>query len=141
MPALIVTGGERMIFYEGRKVYMDGDYPAIFLEGKNAHIHKIEWIKHNGKIPKGYVVHHKDENKMNWHIHNLEFLTRGEHLKKHKTTIKRPGVKIIGKKDGLAISFCSIEKAASFCGTYPCSVRRVFNGAQTAANGWKFERV
>ena len=27
-----------MIFYEGHKVYMNGEYPAIFLNGKNQHI-------------------------------------------------------------------------------------------------------
>lgn len=34
-----------MIFYEGHKVYMNGEYPAIFLNGKNQHIHRLEWIK------------------------------------------------------------------------------------------------
>ena len=69
--------------YEGHKVYMNGEYPAIFLDGKNQHIHRLEWIKHHGEIPKGFIVHHKDEDKTNWNIDNLELLNRGEHLLKH----------------------------------------------------------
>lgn len=40
-----------MIFYDGHKVYMNGKYPAIFLNGQNQHIHRLEWEKYNGKIP------------------------------------------------------------------------------------------
>ena len=41
-------------FYDGHKVYMNGKYPAIFLNGKNVHVHRLEWEKYNGEIPKGY---------------------------------------------------------------------------------------
>lgn len=71
-------------FYEGHKVYLDGEYPAICLNGKNVHIHKLEWVKHYGDIPKGSVIHHKDENKCNWDITNLELLSRKEHLERHR---------------------------------------------------------
>ena len=54
-----------MIFYDGHKVYMNGKYPAICLNGQNQHVHRLEWEKHNGKIPEGFIVHHKDENKLN----------------------------------------------------------------------------
>lgn len=42
------------------------------------------WEKKNGKIPKGYVLHHKDRNPLNDTIDNLEILTRAEHLEVHR---------------------------------------------------------
>ena len=129
-----------MIFYDGHKVYMNGNYPAIFLNGQNQHVHRLEWEKHNGKIPEGFIVHHKDENKLNWSIENLELLSRGDHIKKHKNIVKRPGIKVFATKDGLTLEFDSIEKAAEFCGTYTSTVRRIFNGKQKQTNGWTFER-
>ena len=60
-----------MIFYEGHKVYMNGEYPAIFLNGENQHIHRLEWIKHYGKIPKGHVIMFLDGDNTNFDISNL----------------------------------------------------------------------
>lgn len=129
-----------MIFYEGHKVYMNGKYPAIFLNGENKHVHRLEWEKHNGKIPNGFIVHHKDENKLNWNIDNLELLSRSEHIRRHKNIVHRPGVKIIAIKDDENLLFESIEKAAEYCQTYTCSIRRILNGKQRQANGWFFKR-
>ena len=130
-----------MIFYEGHKVYMNGKYPAICIDGRNHHIHILEWVKYNGEIPKGMVVHHKDENKMNWNISNLELLTRAEHIRKHKEVVHRKGVLVRAKKDNIVKLFDSIQDAAIFCNTYPCSIQRCFKGKQNKANGWEFERV
>lgn len=129
-----------MITYNGHKVYMNGDYPAIFLNGQNHHVHRLEWEKYHGKVPTGAIVHHIDGNKLNWHISNLQLLSRSEHLKHHKDIVKRPGIKVIAKKDGLELTFNSIEEAAEFCGTYTSSVQRIFKGKQRTANGWTFER-
>lgn len=41
-------------------------------------LHRLEWEKHHGPIPKGHVVIFKDGNKNNIHINNLECLTRAE---------------------------------------------------------------
>lgn len=119
---------------------MNGEYPAIYVNGKTKHIHRIEWQKHYGDIPNGCVIHHKDENKLNWDINNLEPITRSEHLKKHKNVVKRPGIEVIARKDELELTFDSIEQAAEFCGTYTACLQRIFNGKQKTANGWTFER-
>lgn len=71
-------------FFEGHRVYMDGEYPAIFLDGKNTHVHRLEWIKHFGAIPDGFVIHHKNEDKTDWNISNLELLSRKDHLATHR---------------------------------------------------------
>lgn len=50
-------------------------------------LHVYMWEKYNGKIPKGYEIHHKDENKGNNEIANLMCMTRKEHLKWHAENI------------------------------------------------------
>lgn len=46
-------------------------------------LHVYVWQKHNGEVPKGYNVHHIDENKDNNDISNLELLTAYDHLSLH----------------------------------------------------------
>lgn len=77
---------------------MNGDYPAIFLNGKNVHVHRLEWIKHHGEIPEGFVVHHKDEDKMNWDIENLELISRGDHVLRHIENLHYEGSHKFGEK-------------------------------------------
>ena len=54
------------------------------LDGKNHHLHRYVWEQANGPIPKNMVIHHKDFNRGNWSLDNLEMLTRAEHIKCHK---------------------------------------------------------
>ena len=130
-----------LIFYDEHKVYMNGDYPAIFLDGKNQHIHRLEWMKHHGEIPKDCIIHHKDHNKLNWHIDNLELLDRSQHIYEHKCVVHRKGVKVIAVKGDEILMFDSIEDASDYCGTYPSNIQRIFRGKQKTANGWVFMRV
>ncbi len=46
-------------------------------------LHQAVWVAHFGPIPKGYEIHHKDENPLNNDIANLECLTRSEHGLRH----------------------------------------------------------
>lgn len=46
-------------------------------------LHVYVWESINGEIPKGYHVHHKDENKRNNELDNLELITAHEHLSLH----------------------------------------------------------
>jgi hypothetical protein len=41
------------------------------------------WIAENGPIPKGFVVHHIDEDVTNNDLSNLQLLSRSEHAKHH----------------------------------------------------------
>jgi len=129
-----------MLFYENHKVFMNGEYPAIYLEGKTVHVHRLEWLKHHGEIPSDCIIHHKDENKLNWDIENLELMTRTDHIRKHNDIVHKKPIKVIAKKDCVILSFKSIEEAAEFCGTYTSCIHRIFNGKQKLANGWTFQR-
>lgn len=46
-------------------------------------LHRFLWMYLNGEIPEGYDVHHKDFNKDNNSIDNLQLLTKDEHAKIH----------------------------------------------------------
>ncbi len=50
-------------------------------------LHRHNWIKKNGQIPNGYELHHKDENKLNNDVSNLELLTTSEHTRLHSLLI------------------------------------------------------
>lgn len=60
------------------------------IDGKRKRLHVYVWEKYNGTVPKGYQVHHIDENKKNNEINNLEALTAYQHQHLHaEERIKR----------------------------------------------------
>lgn len=71
------------IFYKNIefKIYKNEKYYSNFNLKKR--LHQYVWEQEVGEIPKGYHVHHKDGNKLNNLIENLELLTMQEHLSKH----------------------------------------------------------
>lgn len=51
--------------------------------GRYVYLHREVYEMHYGPIPSGYIVHHKDGNKLNNSIENLELLSRAEHASVH----------------------------------------------------------
>lgn len=49
----------------------------------SSYLHRAVWQYHNGEIPEGFAVHHKDHNKANNRIENLELLSHSDHSKHH----------------------------------------------------------
>lgn len=49
----------------------------------NKLLHRLIFEKFYGPIPKGYHVHHKDENKLNNCIMNLQILPKKQHHSQH----------------------------------------------------------
>lgn len=47
------------------------------------HAHRFVWENVYGEIPKGFHVHHKDGNKSNNDISNLEVMSASDHIKMH----------------------------------------------------------
>jgi len=46
--------------------------------------HRLVWIlEHNGDVPEGWDIHHKDGNKLNNSVSNLEICTHVEHTVNH----------------------------------------------------------
>lgn len=65
--------------FNGESYYKCGFY----FQKKGRRLHRAVWEDHNGPIPKGYHVHHKDGDTSNNDIANLELLHGGEHLSLH----------------------------------------------------------
>ena len=51
-------------------------------------LHRIVWELFNGPIPEKHVIHHKDHNKLNDRLDNLEMLTISDHMKHHRKDLK-----------------------------------------------------
>ena len=49
------------------------------------YLHRLIYEEHYGEIPKGHIVHHKNENKLDNRIENLELMTKKEHTILHST--------------------------------------------------------
>jgi hypothetical protein len=69
-----------MYFLEGKKTRIKKGYHYC---GKKL-LHRLIWQHYKGEIPKGHVIHHKDGNKLNNSIENLECMTQAEHSKLHR---------------------------------------------------------
>ena len=50
---------------------------------RNKRLHDLIWEDYNGKIPEKMVIHHKDGNKTNNQIDNLELLSNNAHVTYH----------------------------------------------------------
>ena len=48
---------------------------------------KYVWIKNNGEIPKGLLIHHIDEDCLNDDDSNLALVTRAAHINLHRHTL------------------------------------------------------
>ena len=46
-------------------------------------VHSVIWETANGEIPDGYVVHHRNENKSDNRLENLQLVSRAEHMTIH----------------------------------------------------------
>lgn len=56
--------------------------PRVFLH------HRVIWYFFNGDIPQGLEINHKDENKSNNSLYNLELLTRGDNVRYGTRTLR-----------------------------------------------------
>ena len=53
------------------------------IKGKRETLHRYLYRTKIGKIPKGYLVHHKNHNPLDNSLDNLGLMTRGEHQRMH----------------------------------------------------------
>ena len=63
---------------------MNTDYKVVCLPGrKHAYEHRLVWEREFGPIPDGHHVHHKNGNKRDNRIENLELLKSSDHHSHH----------------------------------------------------------
>lgn len=71
-------------FFDGIMFCMDEKTGYYRNSKTHKRLHVCLWEHFNGAIPKGYHVHHKDFNKTNNSLDNLELLPAGEHISMHQ---------------------------------------------------------
>ncbi|UYL86055.1 HNH endonuclease [Acinetobacter phage vB_AbaM_BP10] len=85
MSELIVYGGYSYRRYPEAKNRSDRVYfKRIGRDGKVVYLHREIYESNFGKIPKGYHIHHIDENPLNNDISNLACISAKEHRDHHK---------------------------------------------------------
>ncbi|MGD0510613.1 MAG: HNH endonuclease signature motif containing protein [Candidatus Micrarchaeaceae archaeon] len=81
-------------FFNEFKFYLDkqtGYWITTNCPKKRMHV--VVWEFYKGKVPEGFHVHHKDNNKGNNDISNLGLLSEHEHLSLHMTEERRERVR------------------------------------------------
>ena len=71
--------------FNGESFYLCGFY----YQHKGKRLHRAVWEHHNGAIPDGYHVHHKDGDRSNNDITNLLLLQGSDHLSEHMSKEER----------------------------------------------------
>jgi hypothetical protein len=93
------------IIYDGMKWSLSSGYFRGYSRKNNkVLLHRYIWKKYNGPIPKGMWVHHKDENKLNNDINNLQLISPSEHCslhRKNKKWTKEQRKQLTGNKHAL----------------------------------------
>lgn len=100
-------------------------YSGKRYRGKYCYEHRLVWEKEHGQpVPNGFVIHHKDGNKTNNDISNLELLEAKKHAKMHSSkgvtmcSFVCPVCKKVVKREARAcknrICFCSLKCCGLF---------------------------
>jgi len=78
------------IVWNGNKYTLTTDGYYRRTDGNRELLHRDIWAFNYGEIPVGYDVHHKDENKSNNAVDNLELLTTEDHTRLHNPLTETP---------------------------------------------------
>lgn len=144
-------------YYDGYIINFSSSngYPTIYVNGKNVLLHRYVWEKYYGNIPEGFEIHHKDKNRKNYDISNLELIDVIEHHRQHAID-HRLGQDNKGKRKDHVSGFCrerkpviafneiealwfeSISEASRILGTRATDISRILKGARKTTKGWGF---
>lgn len=72
------------ILMQKRKIYLHGIYPAVSIFNEKLHVHRLVYCYNNiAKLLTSIHVHHKDADKLNCTISNLEAIKGSTHMSIH----------------------------------------------------------
>ena len=72
-------------YFNGRKYTERSNGYYLSTTKPRTLMHRDVWEHQNGKIPNEHDIHHKDHNKANNDINNLELLSKQEHARKYSS--------------------------------------------------------
>lgn len=72
--------------------YFRSGYHYYRLNGHTVYTHRINYMYHYNEIPLTYTIDHKDFNKSNNHISNLQLLTKRDNILKTRKEFRKPNV-------------------------------------------------
>ena len=78
--------------------------------------HRVIWVWHNGAIPEGLVINHKDYNRANNALDNLEIMTQKENTAYSKKNHRPPRGERSGKAQLTNAQATAIKTIAKVCG-------------------------
>ena len=86
----------------GSRQIVDEGYIKVKIGEPNVwkRLHIIEWEKHHGQIPEGYIVRFKDGDKLNCKIENLELISRRENMLRNTIHHYPPEIKQVIRTAG-----------------------------------------
>lgn len=104
-------------------------------------LHNLIWEKENGKMPKGYEIHHKDCNKLNNDLCNLQLVTPKEHTEIHARLINGSGMnkKVLCLETGEI--FDSIVQVGKKHNQHASNVSRYYIDGKRKLNGYTYEKI
>lgn len=140
----------RIKFPNGRISYgsQHQDYRRTNIKGKNYYMHRLVCTVYNPlENYEGLEINHKDRNKANNNINNLEWCTRSENIKHEVQTSRRDkskegGCRKVSQLDsnGKVINiFPSITEAFKRTGVVKTSICAVCRGRRKSAGGYIWE--
>ena len=129
----------------GRFLVYRPDYPRAYHGGYALRAHVVWWLKNGRCHPRGMDLHHKNSNKIDDRIANLQLMPRSDHISFHK---KKIGVRfkcdVCGHlfhipewrvrqrmKDGYRPRFCS--RKCTYASPFSALTRRRLSRALTMA--------
>jgi HNH endonuclease len=81
--------GTKSLAFKGGSISWNG-YRLIHVNGKQVREHRKLWENAFGPIPDGMILHHKNHDKLDNRLENLELVTRQEHPKIHFSKAPSP---------------------------------------------------
>lgn len=70
---------KKFAYFDGIKFTRDDETGYYLNSTIRKRLHRYVWKYHNGEIPEGYHIHHKDLDKSNNNINNLELVESNKH--------------------------------------------------------------
>lgn len=91
-PGTVIVCSEVKQMFNGLSYFRHDGEKRYFRRPSNTgeqYLHRVVWIYHNGEIPKGMHIHHKDGNRANNSIENLELVDAFKHLSEHNKNVSQ----------------------------------------------------